>query len=97
MADKCIIATTEDGETVVRNLEKCDSRVSPGRMREMYAYCLLHGKKPTHIVEAGIETTYYAIRRNEAGIVESGHRDVVPIKLVVGDEDELSQSTKATP
>ena len=94
MGDQCIVAKDKDGKAVVRSIENCNARVSPGRMREMFAYCLINGRHPTHIVEKGIEDTYYELRRkeNEVNGVSSNHRDVVPIKLIVGDEDALASS-----
>lgn len=93
MGDKCIVANGK-----VRSLEKCAARIPDGKLREMYAYNLLQGIDPTDMVTTGIRTTYYHLRKLEGGLTEEERRDptIVPIKLIVGDEDAFVASSSST-
>ena len=86
MADKCIIAGGK-----VYSLERCAGNVPDGKLREMYAYNLINGVKPTDQVERGIRDTYQDLRMREKAMVDAGVHNpmAVPIKLVVGDEEVM--------
>lgn len=88
MADNCIVANGK-----IYSLEKCSGNVPEGKLREMYAYNLLQGVKPTDQVEKGIRDTYYELRKQENGMIEAGVHNpmIVPIKLIVGDEEQSSE------
>lgn len=91
MADKCIIANGK-----VYSLEKCAGLVPDGKLREMYAYNLLQGRKPTDQVEKGIRDTFLELRQAELALTKSGSDPtIVPIKLIVGD-DEVDTKASAT-
>jgi len=85
MGDKSIIANGK-----VYSLEKCTGLVPEGKLRELYAYNLLQGVKPTDQVERGIRATYQDLRMKEQELANAGCHNpaVVPIKLVVGEESE---------
>jgi hypothetical protein len=91
MADKSIIAGGK-----IYSLEKCSGNVPDGKLREMYAYNLIMGVKPTDQVERGIRDTYQDLRIREKSMVEAGVHNptIVPIKLIVGDEEELNTGGK---
>jgi hypothetical protein len=84
MGDKSIIANGK-----ICSLEKCCGNVPEGKLREMFAYNLVMGVKATDQVERGIRETYYDLRKKENGMIEAGVHNpmIVPIKLIVGDED----------
>lgn len=86
MTDKCIVAMGR-----VYSLERCAGNVTEGEVREMYAYNLVHGVKPSDQAERGIRETYHELRLKERELINAGvsNPTVVPIKLVVGDEETL--------
>lgn len=86
MTDKCIIAMGKP-----YSVERCAGNVTEGEVREMYVFNLLHGVRPSDQVERGIRDTYHDLRLREQELANAGihNPSVVPIRLVVGDEDAL--------